>query len=150
MINTRLTARDEYDHDKFNLALLNNHFENHLNKIKNLADLNINLRQQIAHVAQTYMVYSKDENNENSSYVLGIKSNNIRQQLNKESRQLIAINTRLQRANYDKKYYKDQVNLFSYSNQYQLLKQQFDSTTEELNLLKEQYKKQEEYLQVNL
>ncbi|CAF4588688.1 unnamed protein product [Rotaria sp. Silwood1] len=140
--------KTEDDNGKIELTTLNNHFENYLNQIKILANRNINLRHEIANILQTYMSPMEEEkqNDNKNSCSLEIEFNNLRQQLNHELRKLIKIQTRLQRADYDKKYYKNKVRLFSKSDQYQIIQQQLDAYVYELNLLKEQYEKQEQNL----
>jgi hypothetical protein len=121
------------------LNTLNICFADYLNKIKNLGDININLRRQIEEEKQI-------DNKTSNSFE--IEYNYLRQQLMNESQILISCQIRLQRANYDKKYYKNKVKLFSATDQIQIMKQQFDANLYELNLLKEQYEKQEKSLQV--
>ncbi|CAF4116094.1 unnamed protein product, partial [Rotaria magnacalcarata] len=136
----RLSTIHEDEDDKVGLAKLNNDFENYLNKVKSLANINIDLRQKIVNVLQGNV----EEEKSNS---LEIKFNNLRQELNDELQRLISINVRLQRADYDKKYYYHKIRAFSNSNQLQIMTQQLDSSLYELNLLKEQYTKQQENLQ---
>ncbi|CAF4175052.1 unnamed protein product, partial [Rotaria magnacalcarata] len=112
----------------------------YLNKVKSLANINIDLRQKIVNVLQGNV----EEEKSNS---LEIKFNHLRQELNDELQRLISINVRLQRADYDKKYYYHKIRSFSNSNQRQIMTQQLDSSLYELNLLKEQYTKQQENLQ---
>ncbi|CAF2908764.1 unnamed protein product [Rotaria sp. Silwood2] len=140
----------EDDDKKIELTTLNNHFENYLNQIKILANKNINLRHEIVNILQTYMGHMEEEkeNNNKNSSSLEIEFNNLRRQLNNELRKLISTQTRLQHADYDKKYYKNKVKIFSNSDQYQIIQQQFNAYLYELNLLKEQYEKEEQNLLV--
>ncbi|CAF0805978.1 unnamed protein product [Rotaria sordida] len=140
---------EDNDNEKIELTTLNNHFENYLNKIKILANININLRHEIVNILQTYMGHMKEEkqnDNNNNSNSSEIEFNNLRRQLNNELQKLISIQTRLQRADYDTKYYKNKVKLFSKSNQYEIIQQQLNVNLYELNLLKEQFEKQQESL----
>ncbi|CAF3796294.1 unnamed protein product [Rotaria sordida] len=142
---------EDNDNEKIELTTLNNHFENYLNKIKILANININLRHEIVNILQTYMGHMKEEkqnDNNNNSNSSEIEFNNLRRQLNNELQKLISIQTRLQRADYDTKYYKNKVKLFSKSNQYEIIQQQLNVNLYELNLLKEQFEKQQESLLV--
>jgi hypothetical protein len=119
------------------LNTLNNRFAIYLNKIKTLGDININLRRQIDDIYQKYMGYSSE-----------IEFNNLRRQLNDELGKSLSLQICLQHADYDKKYYKNKLKIFSTADQDQIIKQQFDASLYELNLLKEQYQKKEQNLQV--
>ncbi|CAF3620939.1 unnamed protein product [Rotaria socialis] len=136
----RLSTIDEDEDDKVGLAKLNNNFENYLTKVKILANINIDLRQEIVNVLQS----NAEEEKSNS---LEIKFNHLRQELNDELKRLVSIYVRLQRADYDKKYYYHKIRSFSNSDQLQIVTQQLDSSVYELNLLKQQYVQQEENLQ---
>jgi len=132
------------------LNLLNNRFANYLNQIKILGDKNINLRHQIDEIYQKYTEHIEEENQSdnkkpNSSE---IELNNLRKQINEEVRAQTLIQIRLQRADYDKKYYKNKLKFFSTTHQIQILQQQLDANLYELNFFKEQYQKQEQNLQV--
>lgn len=129
------------EEEQYGLNILNNRFANYLNKIKILADKNITLHHQIDETHRKYM----EDNEEEQRNLSEIQFNNLRQELNKEFKSLLLYQTRFQRADYDKKYYKNKLKYFSTTNQSQ---QQLDNYIYELNLLKEQYKKQEENLQV--
>jgi hypothetical protein len=129
------------------LNTLNNRFATYLNKIINLGDMNVKLRRQIDDIHQTYKENGK-ENAPIGRNLLETEFNNIRRQLNTELQKLIFVRTQFQRADYDKKYYKNQLKFFSTSDQLATVQQQFDANLYELNLLKEQHAKQIEELQV--
>jgi hypothetical protein len=155
--NTRSTTiytdqfhRIKNEDEKRGLTKLNNRFANYLNKIKNLADINIKLRHEIDDIHKKYMRYNEEEkplDNENDNS-LEIQCNNVRRQLNNELRKLISSQIRLQRADHDKKFYRNKLKLFSTSEQNHSIKQQLDANSYELNCLKEQYEKQNKDLQV--
>jgi hypothetical protein len=129
------------------LNTLNNRFATYLKKIINLGDINIKLRRQIDDIHQNFMGHVK-ENEPIDHHLLEKEFNNIRRQLNIELRNLISFQTQFNRADYDKKYYKSQLKLFSTSDQLAIIQQQFDANLYVLNSLKEQYGKQIEELQV--
>jgi hypothetical protein len=133
--------RIKNEDEKRGLTKLNNRFANYLNKIKNLADINIKLRHEIDDIHKEYMKYNEGEK-------LEIQCNDVRRQLNNELQKLISSQIRLQRADHDKKFYKNKLKLFSTSEQSHSIKQQLDANLYELNCLKEQYEKQNKDLQV--
>ncbi|CAF0801082.1 unnamed protein product [Adineta steineri] len=133
--------RKNADNEKNGLTILNNRFENYLNQIKNLADKNIDLRHQIDAIYQTHM-----EHNENDKSP-EIETRNLRQKLNNELRQFLSCKIRLQRADHDKKYYRNKLQYFSTSEQEQLIKQKLNGDIYELDFLKEQYGKKQNDLQ---
>jgi hypothetical protein len=129
------------------LNLLNNRFANYLEQIKTLGERNIQLRRQIDDIHQKYTKHIEEEKPKNSN-ASEIECNHLRQQLNNESQKLISSKIRLQRADHDQKYYQNQFKFFSTTEQIHIIKQQFDASLYELNQLKEQYRKQEQNLQV--
>lgn len=138
------------DYEKRELTALNNHFEKYLSKIKTLADMNIKLRRKILLINQTYMDHSNDvgQTDNQSRNSLETQYINLRRQLNNELGKLVIVVIRLQRADYDTKYYKNKVQLFSETDRNQILEQQLNANLYELNLLKQQYEKQDQELQV--
>jgi hypothetical protein len=132
------------------LNTLNNRFADYLNQIKSLGDININLRHQIDDIYKKYTENIEEENqiDDKTSHSFEIEYNNLHRQLINELQKLISFQIRFQRADYDKKYYKTKVKLFSSTDQIQIMKQQLDANLYELNLLKERYQKQEKNLQV--
>jgi hypothetical protein len=84
----------------------------------------------------------------NEGEKLEIQCNDVRRQLNNELQKLISSQIRLQRADHDKKFYKNKLKLFSTSEQSHSIKHQLDANLYELNCLKEQYEKQNKDLQV--
>ena len=139
------------DNDKTRiLTILNNHFANYLDKIRELGNKNIYLRQQIVSVNEKYTGYMDEKSNGSNNYnSLEIELNNLRRQFSQELRQLISEEFHFQRADYDRKYYKNQIRLFSESDSSQIIIQQLDANLYELNLLKQQYEKEEQELLVN-
>jgi hypothetical protein len=144
----RRTSEDE----RHRLTILNNRFADYLDRIKTLADRNINLRRQIDAIYQKYTGYNdeKESNYTKNHRSSEIEFDNLRRQLNNELRQLISTQIRFQRADYDKKIYKNKFKFFSTSDQNQLMQQQLNSNLYELDLLKQQYDKRNQELQVNI
>ena len=126
--------------DERELNQLNHRFASYLNKIIHLGERNIHLRRQIDDIQQKSM-----DNNESTQRRDLI---NIQREMNKEFGKSIPFQTRLQRATYDKKYYRQQLQLSSTTEQLSNLQQQLSAHLYELNLLKEQHEKQVADLQV--
>ncbi|CAF1158308.1 unnamed protein product [Didymodactylos carnosus] len=172
--------------EKHELKMLNNRFEDYLNKIKHLADINSNLRRQINEAYRRYMgraIYDADfdeeREGEDNSYDIGqndSKENrsriypldqekkgkkqkkyyhprdqqllSLRDEINDEVRQQTLTQIRLQRANYDTEFYRNEIKfLINYdstqNDKLKQMKQQLEQNTYELDQLKTQYEKRE-------
>ena len=123
------------------LNQLNHRFATYLNKISHLGEMNIHLRRQIDEFRREYL-----ENKENSP---AKQLKTIQREMNIEVGQLTHVQTRLQRATYDKKYYRNQWQLFSTTDQQSTMQQQLNANLYELSLLKQQYNRQMADLQVS-
>ncbi|CAF0993442.1 unnamed protein product [Adineta ricciae] len=135
----RLSAIDIEDEQE-GLNVLNNRFASYLEKIKELADLNIILRTQIDNFHQTYKP---------TQLSFQTELQKLRRQLNQELRQYLASQLRLERAEYDRKYYRNKLQLFSSTQQLQTLQQKLEADQFELGFLKEHYEKQQQDIQLN-
>lgn len=142
----------EIEGEKRELNLLNDRFGNYLEKIKYLAQINAQLRRQVDDAYRRY-IGQTDEKSSTTLHPTRIQLNHLREQLNEEVRTQIHIQIRLQRAEYDIKFYQNNIKTFAQydqqqSQQVQLMRQQLQFTLEELQTLKEQYQKREQDLQV--
>lgn len=136
----------ELDGEKRELNLLNNRFGNYLEKIKHLATINAHLRRQVDDVYRKYI-------DEKSPHASQLQLNYLRDQINEEVRAQTTIQIRLQRAEYDIKFYQNNMKLFAtvdqqQSQQIQQMRQQFQFSVHEFEQLKEQYQHRERDLQV--
>ncbi|UJR37209.1 hypothetical protein I4U23_029918 [Adineta vaga] len=136
---SRMKTEDEQQ----GMNILNNRFANYLDKIKNLADININLRTEIENIHETYM------KNDSNHLVSQTEFTDLRRQLNNQLRQYVVTQIRLQRADYDRRFYRNKLQIFSSTEKFQSLQQKLESDTYELSFLKEQYEKQQMDFQLN-
>lgn len=142
----------EIEGEKRELNLLNNRFGNYLDKIKHLAQINAHLHRQ---VDDAYRKYIGPTDSKSSSHPIPIQLTQFRERINEEVRAQTLIQIRLQRAQYDLKFYQNNIKIFAQydqqqSQQVQLMRQQLQFTLEELQQLKEQYQKREEDVQVQV
>ncbi|CAF1521789.1 unnamed protein product [Adineta ricciae] len=135
----RLSAIDIEDEQE-GLNILNNRFASYLEKIRELADLNVILRTQIDNFRQTYKPTQLSFQSELQK---------LRRQLNQELRQYLTSQLRLERAEYDRKFYRNKLQLFSSTEKLQILQQKLETDQFELDFLKEHYEKQQQDLQLN-
>ena len=122
----------QIEKDGHELNTLNHRFATYLNKIIKLGEININLRRQIDDFYQNYRNSPEP----------------IVRQLNSEFQNLISLQIRTQHADYDRKYYQNQLKSLSTSDQLRAIQQQLNTYLYELNLLKNQYENQVKDLQV--
>ena len=144
--------------EKRELNTLNNRFINYLNKIKHLANINANLRRQVDEAYRKYIGHTDEQqieiNNEKKyQHPSEIQLNNLRKQINNEVRVQTLLQIRLQRADYDIKFYQNNIKLLSkydykQSEQVCTMKQQLEINLHELEQLKRQYEQREQDLQV--
>ena len=144
------------------LNLLNSRFGNYLDQIKDLANINKNLRRQVDNAYRKYMGYAEekqiefnDKQNQMKKYQnpFEIQLNKLRKQINDEVRAQTLVQIHLQRANYDIKFYQDNIQLLKVSDQKYLIKirnmqQQLEVNLQELEQLKRQYENREQDLRV--
>lgn len=139
----------EDEGEKHELNLLNNRFGNYLEKIKHLATINAHLRRQVDDAYRKCVGHTDDKTPHPSQLQL----NYLRDQITEEVRAQTTIQIRLQRAEYDMKFYQNNIKLFStvdqqQSQQIQQMRQQLQFSVEEFEQLKEQYSHRERDLQV--
>ena len=139
----------ELEGEKRELNLLNNRFGNYLEKIKHLATINAHLRRQVDDVYRKHIGHT----DEKTPHASQLQLNYLRDQINEEVRAQTAIQIRLQRAEYDIKFYQNNMKLFAtvdqqQSQQIQQMRQQFQFSVHEFEQLKEQYQHRERDLQV--
>lgn len=152
----------EEEGEKRELNILNSRFGNYLDKIKHLATINTNLRRQVDDAYRKYMGHTDEQiiecNNKTSikkyQHPLEIQLNNLRKQINDEVRAQTLIQIRLQRADYDIKFYQKNIKLLTtheqkQSEQIRTMKQQLEANVLELDQLKRQYERRGQDLQVN-
>jgi hypothetical protein len=147
----------EDEGEKRELNLLNSRFGNYLDKIKHLANINANLRQQVDDAYRKYMGHTDIGINKLSKqyqHPSEIQLNNLRKQINDEVRSQTLIQIRLQRADYDIKFYQNNLKLLASNDQKQseqirIMRQKLEANLHELEQLKRQYEKREQDLQVN-
>jgi hypothetical protein len=151
--------------EKRELNILNNRFGNYLDKIKHLATINANLRRQVDDAYRKYMGHTDEQqielNNNNKNLIKKyqhpseIQLDNLRKQINDEVRAQTLIQIRLQRAEYDIKFYQKNIKLltshdYKQSQQIQATRQQLEANLHELEQLKQQYERREQDLQVKI
>jgi hypothetical protein len=156
------TAQEEGE--KRELNILNDRFGNYLDKIKHLANINANLRRQVDDAYRKYIGHTDEQqielnNNKNLikkyQHPSEIKLNNLRKQINDEVRAQTLIQIRLQRADYDIKFYQKNIKLLTthdhkQSEQIHLMRHQLEVNLNELEQLKQQYERREQDLQVKI
>jgi len=153
----------EEEGEKRELNILNQRFGNYLDKIKYLATINANLRRQVDDAYRKYMGHTDEQhmelNNNNMikryQHPSEIQLNNLRQQINDEVRTQTLIQIRLQRADYDIKFYQKNIKLLTphehkQAEQIRTMRQQLEANLHELEQLKRQYENREQDLQVNI
>jgi hypothetical protein len=154
------TAQQEGE--KHELNTLNARFGNYLDKIKHLANINANLRRQVDDAYRKYMGHTEDQQIDGNDQTKIIKRyqhpsesqlNSLRKQINDEVRVHTLIHIRLQRADYDIKFYQNNIKLLlkhdqNQSDQVRIVRQQLEANIHELEQLKHQYERREQDLQV--
>lgn len=152
----------EEEGEKQELNILNSRFGNYLDKIKQLATVNTNLRRQVDDAYRKYMGHIdgqliENNNNNNKTKIYQhpseIKLNNLRKQINDEVRAQTLIQIRLQRADYDIKFYQKNIKILASHEQKQteqirIMRQQLEVNILELDQLKRQYDRRGQDLQV--
>ena len=141
---------NEHDNEKRQLNTLNERFENYLNKIKNLATLNEKLRRQVDAAYREYI----GRGEANAVHPSESQLNALRQQINEHVRAQNLIQIRLQRAEYDTKFYQTNVKLLLAHDQKHnelvpTLKKKCDATRLELAEIKQKFEEREKDLQVS-
>jgi len=137
-----------------------------LDKIKHLANINANLRRQVDDAYRKYMGHTDEQqiqlNNTNNKNLIKkyqhpfeSQLNNLRKQINDEVRAQTLIQIRLQRADYDIKFYQKNIKLLTthdhkQSEQIRLMRHQLEANLNELEQLKQQYERREQDLQVKI
>ncbi|CAF1164782.1 unnamed protein product [Rotaria sordida] len=150
--------------EKHELNILNKRFENYLNKIKHLVNINTNLRRQVDDAYRKYMGQCEEQeieiktNNQKKiikkyQHPYEIPLNNLRKQINNEVRAQTLVQIRLQRADYDIKFYQNNIKLLTLheqkqSEQFRTIRQQLEINLKELEQLKRQYENREQDLQM--
>ncbi|CAF1007482.1 unnamed protein product [Rotaria magnacalcarata] len=148
--------------EKYELNTLNTRFENYLEKIKYLASANANLRRQVDDAYRKYMGFDEEQQIETNGKNQTIKKyqhphdvqlNNLRKQINNEARAQTLVQIRLQRADYDTKFYQTNIKLLGIHEQQQTeqlrtMRQQAQGTLQELKQIQEQYQNREHDLQM--
>ncbi|UJR09001.1 hypothetical protein I4U23_013251 [Adineta vaga] len=144
--------------EKRELDTLNDRFGNYLDKIKQLANINTNLRQQVDQAYRKYIGHTEEEqecNRKNSvkkyQHPCEIQLNRLRKQINEEVRAQTVLQIRIQRADFDSKFYQNNIKLLTthdqkQSEQIRQMRQQLDVNIQELEHLKRQYERQEKDL----
>lgn len=154
--------KTEQECEKRELNTLNTRFENYLDKIKYLANVNTNLHRQVDDAYRKYMGFSEEQQIDNQNPKDSVKRyqnpyenqlNNLRKQINNEVRSQTAIQVRLQRAEYDIKFYQTNIKLLNVheqkqSEQIRTMKQRLDVVVKEFEQIKQQYENREQDLQV--
>jgi hypothetical protein len=155
------TAQQETE--KHELNTLNSRFGNYLDKIKHLANINANLRRQVDDAYRKY-IGQTDEHyidiNNTTKHLFKTYQNpseiqlyQLRKQITDEVRAQTVIQIRLQRADYDIKFYQNNIKLLNshdqkQSEQVRTMRQQLEVNLHELEQLKQQYQGREQDLQV--
>ncbi|CAF3330249.1 unnamed protein product [Rotaria sp. Silwood2] len=149
--------------EKHELDILNKRFGNYLDKIKHLANINANLRQQVDNAYRKYMGHNEEQEieikNDNKIIIkkyqhpYEIQLNNLRKQINNEVRSQTLVQIRLQRADYDIQFYQNNIKLLTLheqkqSEQIRTMKQQLEVNLQELEQLKRQFENREQDLQM--
>jgi hypothetical protein len=153
----------EQETEKRELNTLNSRFVSYLEKIKHLANVNANLRRQVDDAYRKYIGHTDEQQivqNINTKNLIKkyqhpseIQLNHLRKQINDEVRAQTLIHIRLQRAEYDIKFYQTNIKLLSshdqkQSEQIRTMRQQLEGNLHELEQLKQQYGNREQDLQV--
>lgn len=151
--------------EKRELNTLNHRFGNYLDKIKTLVTVNTNLRRQVDNAYRKYIGHTEEEpstdiNQKNNKDLIKkyqhpceIKLNHLRQQINEEVRGQTLLQIRLQRADFDIKFYQNNIKLLTshdqkQSEQIRMMQQQLESNVQELEHLQRQYQRQDQDLNV--
>ncbi|CAF3376048.1 unnamed protein product [Rotaria socialis] len=149
--------------EKSELNTLNTRFGNYLEKIKCLASANADLRRQVDDAYKKYMGLDEEQqqietNGKNQTikkyqHPHEIQLNNLRKQINNEARAQTLIQIRLQRADYDMKFYQTNIKLLGVHEQQQTeqlrtMRQQVEGTSQELKQIQGQYQNREHDLQM--
>ena len=146
-------CKTQKEGEKHELNALNNRFGNYLEKIKYLANVNANLRRQVDEAYRKYIGHTDAESAKTSQHPSEAQLNQLRQQINAEVRAQTLIQVRLQRANYDIKFYQDNLKLLAahdkkQSDQTRLMRHHLEGNIHELEQLRRQYESREQDLQV--
>jgi len=148
--------------EKRELNTLNNRFGNYLDKIKNLVNINTNLRRQVDDAYRKYIGHTEEQHigiNDNKNFIQKyqhpseIQLNNLRKQINEEVRGQTLIQIRLQRADFNIKFYQNNIKLLTshdkkHSEQIRSMRQQLEANLQELEHIKRQYERREQDLNV--
>ncbi|CAF1480801.1 unnamed protein product [Rotaria sp. Silwood1] len=149
--------------EKQELNLLNKRFGNYLDKIKHLANINANLRRQVDNAYRKYMGQYEEQDieikNDNKIIIkkyqhpYEIQLNNLRKNINNEVHAQTLVQIRLQRADYDIKFYLNNIKLLTLHEQKQAeqirkIRQQLEINLQELEQLKQQCENREQDLQM--
>ena len=148
-------CKTQKEGEKTELNALNNRFGNYLEKIKYLANVNANLRRQVDDAYRKYIGHTDAESTKTSQHPSEAQLNQLRQQINAEVRAQTLIQVRLQRADYDIKFYTDNLKLLAahdkkQSDQTRLMRHHLEGNIHELEQLRRQYESREQDLQVRL
>ena len=132
---------------------MNDRFGSYLEKIKSLAHINASLRRQVDDAYRKYIGHTDGLTEQIYQHPSERQLSQLRQQINEEVRAQTLIQIRLQRADYDVKFYRTNLHHLSthdrqQSEQIRTMRQQLDVNLHELEQLREEYQRREQDLQV--
>lgn len=144
-------AQVQHEGEKHELNTLNDRFGSYLEKIKSLAQINASLRRQVDDAYRKYIGHTDGLTEQIYQHPSERQLSQLRQQINEEVRAQTLIQIRLQRADYDVKFYRTHLQLLSahdqqQSEQIRTMRQQLDVNLRALKQLQDEYHRREQDL----